>query len=1165
MHPLDPLTLPLHGRILIEASAGTGKTFTIALLFLRLLVERGLSVEQILVVTFTKAATEELRGRIRLRIREALDVLAGHGPEDLLLHKMMDGLQDRKEAAILLADALTRMDEAAIFTIHGFCQRMLQEHAFESGAPFEMEFLETEQPLRNSIMEDFWRQRFYTVSEDEAAWIASLWKTPLELLNELGNQPNRQGVHYIPVIEDDEPDRQAQRLVPLFEQIRHMWLDSRKEIKEILTSNQRLSRNQRSGYGLKRLEPALEAMDLFVQKTNMPWLLPDSLALFTSTTIAGSLQKSEKHAPPVHPFFDLFDQFYASHGQMTHGKRISLLTAARTNLKTELERRKREQAQLFFDDLLSHLDTSLHNSGGRKLAARISTQFPVILVDEFQDTDPLQYRIFATINDAGKQAGLFLIGDPKQAIYAFRGADIFTYIQARRDTSSKHRFTMTCNYRSTSSMVAAVNRLFSRPNPFLLEEYGITFTPVKAAGTTTETTIRKRTTTVPPLTCLLLPETDTGKPLSKALAAEQAAAISAREIAELLAGSVVGDVHIGDTPLVAGDIAVLVRTHDEAELVRKALRKLSISSVYYSRKSVFTGKEAEQMVVLLTALINLHDGALVRTALTTDLFGYTARQMDRLNSDEHQWEEIITSMEGYRQLWQNKGFIPMFQAILAEQQVVARLHAKPSGERCLTNLLHLAELLQEASRNQVGRQGLLQWLIDQIQSPEEPSDSRQLRLESDENLVKIVTIHKAKGLEYPVVFLPFLWAARPCTEDGPLPFHHPEQPDQLIIDLGTGNPKNFQLAEQERLAGDLRLLYVAITRARCCCFFCWGRISKMEQSALCSLLHGANAPDPETLPTDLAYLQTADSTLEIKPYPPIASALTLNPAGNTASLTTKQFQGHIDASWQITSYSRLTAGHDQQPERPDYDQQVKTTQQPPGHDRFGFPRGAAAGTCLHSILEQITFTESAEHEGIIKSRLEQAGFAESWLPIVSTWIKDILQTDLEPGFSLSCLHKRDRINEMGFYFPLQSIGLQHFNRVLKEFSIPPLPDQPDPLLGLMVGFIDLVYRFSGRYYVVDYKSNHLGNSAADYHQENLRSAMLAHRYDLQYLIYSLALHRYLRSRIADYDYATSFGGISYLFLRGMHPDNEAGTGIYATRPPFDLINGLDRCCQGIEP
>ena len=1170
MQPLNPLTLPLQGQILIEASAGTGKTYTIGLLFLRLLLERGLPVDRILVVTFTRAATEELRGRIRQRIREALDVLTGRKSDDQSLQELLAEVTEVEQATILLSDALTRMDEAAIFTIHGFCQRMLQEHAFESGAPFEMEFLETEQGLRRRIMEDFWRLRFYRASKEEAAWAASQWNEPQDLLTGLGGHLSRPGVECVPVIDQEELDGQMEELLPLFAQARGQWLEHRAAVTTLLQESKRLSRDKTKGYGLPRLKQAIKAMDGFFAEENMPWLMADTklLELFTTGKITTSLKKSTKHEPPVHPFFDLFDRFFQAHQDITRKRKIFLLLAARNYLLTELDRRKKEQGQLYFDDLLTQLDASLQGSGGVQLAQRIRTRFPVILVDEFQDTDPLQYRIFSTIHAgaAGTEnvdPCLFLIGDPKQAIYGFRGADIFTYIKARLDTATENRFTMTTNYRSTSPMVATVNRLFDRQASFLFTQDAIDFSPVKAAGMADDKPLLFDDRPHPALTCLLLPE-NADKPLAKGTAAEQAARFCAHEIADLLAAGLAGRARIGDQSLSAGDIAVLVRTHVEADLVRKALGALSITSVYYSQESVFSTPEAEQMAVVLTGLVDLTDSGLVRTGLATDLFGYNAEQLDSLRSDEQQWEKVMTTLGRYYQMWQQEGFTPMFQTLLAEQQVVRRLHGADSGERRLTDFLHLAELLQEAAQRHAGAEGLLRWLLDQILAPEEQDDSRRLRLESDENLVKIVTIHKAKGLEYPVVFLPFLWSARTCNPKEPLAFHDPKRPDRLLVDLGTGDEEHFKLAEEERLAGDLRLLYVAITRARYSCFFCWGRISKMQESALCYLLHNGNMPGPETMANDLNSLDTEHSPLLLKSWPETFSRPELQTGEETTPPAAARFTGYIDTSWRMTSYSRLTAHQDPQPERPDYDQEIEAAPPAPGHDVFGFAKGAAAGTCLHSILEQISFTDPAGHEEIIRSRLERAGFDSSWITVVGSWMEAILTTELDPGFSLARLEAQERINEMSFYFPLQSMRLDDFNRALAEFAIPPLPDQQETLQGLMVGFIDLVYRYNGRYFVADYKSNHLGNRAADYGPEQLQAAMSAHRYDLQYLIYTLALHRFLGRRIAEYDYDTHFGGIRYLFLRGMDPKYAPGTGIFSTRPPLALINQLDSCCRGME-
>ncbi|WPD23468.1 MAG: exodeoxyribonuclease V subunit beta [Candidatus Electrothrix scaldis] len=1226
MHPLHPLTLNLHGQILIEASAGTGKTYTIALLFLRLLLERGLSVDEVLVVTFTKAATEELRGRIRQRIRDALDVLEGQGPDDPLLRELLDKATaaiavDR--ARILLGDALTRMDEAAIYTIHGFCQRMLQDHAFESGAPFAMEFLESEQLLRKRIMEDFWRKRFYPASEAEAAWVASLWQTPDELLAGLGGHLGRQDLECIPAVTEEAVAEQAESLAALFSRVQEQWQADGEAIAELLRENKRLSRDKSKGYGQPRLDDALEALSIFLAAEQMPWLMQAELELFTHSKIQSSVKKTGKAEPPEHPFFALFEEFYQAHQQLSKARRILVLRQARTWLENELARRKQAQDQLSFDDLLTRLEAALQGKGGQRLAGRISKRFPIIMVDEFQDTDPLQYRIFAAVHRATegiagpdietgalteqKRPGLFLIGDPKQAIYSFRGADIFTYIQARQDTLPENRLTMTTNYRSATPMVAAVNRLFQHETPFLFTKDEIDFPEVEAAGLADKKpllleaisrgespcspsqggqTHRSAPTTSPaPLTCLLLPQDDKGKALSKGAAEELAARFCAHEIADLLVAGQGGTARFGEQSLSAGDIAVLVRTHAEADLVRKELSALSITSVSFSQQSVFAGKEARQLLTVMTALNDLSDAALVRTALVTELFGYTAERLDRFHNDEQEWEEVMQGMIEYRRVWQQQGVIPMLQKLLKKQQTVSRLHAAPTGERMLTNFLHLAELLQAESRHRSGAHGanaLLRWFSDQIHAPEQHAENQQLRLESDENLVKIVTIHKSKGMEYPVVFLPFLWAARPCSRERPLAFHRPDQPDQLCLDLGSGEDEHFALAEKERLAEDLRLLYVAVTRARACCFFCWGRVSKMEDSALCYLLHGG-LPDAEQLLPELERLNEDNDLLALKPFPERFLPAKLNAIDNETQLVSASFTGQIDTRWQLTSYSGLIASvHDApevvrpEPERPDYDEAtvndaVKESGllDSPVQDAFTFPKGAAAGTCLHAILEQISFTDPRTHEAVVTVELARAGFDRSWVLVVAEWMGDVLQTPFAVGeegefSSLSTLEEQDRVNEMAFYFPLSGMRLGRFNQVLEAFSYPPLPNQHEVLEGLMVGFIDLVFSVAGRYYLADYKSNYLGDQPADYQQAQLQQAMLEHRYDLQYLLYTLALHRFLRGRIKGYTYDQHFGGAVYFFLRGMHPEYAPGTGIFAARPPLALIEALDQVMGQME-
>jgi len=1144
---LNPESLKLKGRILIEASAGTGKTYTIGHLFIRLLIEEELSVDQILVVTFTQAAIEELRDRLRHRLRQTLDALQGIPVDDELLQRLAKTITDVQQKKILLTDALTRMDEAAIFTIHSFCQRMLQDHALESGAPFTMELLKNEQRLQDRAIEDFWRQHFYPASAEYMQWVTSLWKNPQELLQSLNNALKRSDAVFLPPADSSTKRAAEQKLNALYKELQNIWQHSANQIIDLLNTarkNKHLS-SAKDKYHPERMAQAEKSLRQFFTGNPIPYQLPETLILFTTDKINKSLLKKAAGIAPTHAFFTLFATYYKHHRNLVILRRAEIILTARNFVVREVNRCKQDRAQLSFDDVLRHFDAALQGRGGKILAQTIGQRFPVIMVDEFQDTDPLQYRIFSTIHAASRKHSLFLIGDPKQAIYGFRGADIFTYLQAKKETELSCQLTMKTNYRASSAMVEAVNQLFNRDNPFILCPGQMEFYPVDPGKIADQTKLLINAKSPDPLQCLLLPESSKKSGLSKQKAREYAVLFCAHEIATLLKTSQQGKATLGSKAVAAGDIAILVRTHREAEQMRRALGKLNIASVYLSRDSVFLSNEAEQFVSLLLSLIDPGNSARLCTTLATELFGWTALQLDELRRNEHRWEETTNVITSYSQLCKRSGFFTMFQQLLADQEVVSRIVADEDGERKLTNFLHLADLLQNASQQLAGTEHLLRWLLEQIEASDLADESRQLRLESDENLVTIVTIHKAKGLEYPIVFLPFLWSAHPCNKKQPFSFHRRDNPEQLLIDLGTGDDLNYQRAEKERLAEDMRLLYVAFTRAKYCCYYCWGKISSREESALFHLLK---------LPAKSAAPLQVD-----KPWPASFEDIRLKPEKVAAKLSAASFKGTIKSSWQITSYSRLTSYHDPHPERPDYDQDSGREEQSRQLDSFGFPKGAAAGTCLHTIFEQISFTDTHDHDQVVTAALQNAGFDARWKPVVLSWLQQILHTPIETDFSLNMLDKSDRLNEMAFYFPLQSVDMPLFNQILQKYSFAPLPDNHSTLEGLMVGFIDLVFRHKNTYYLADYKSNHLGNQPDAYSSEHLHNAMLQHRYDLQYLIYTLALHRFLRQKISAYSYEQYFGGIFYLFIRGMNPAYQAETGVYTVRPTITLIDELDLC------
>lgn len=1164
---LDPLRLPLRGERLIEASAGTGKTFTIAALYLRLLLglggesayPRAISVEELLVVTFTEAATEELRGRIRSNIHE-LRIACLRGESDNPLYSaLLAEIADKDDAAKTLLLAERQMDEAAVFTIHGFCQRMLSLNAFESGMLFEQQLIEDESRLRYQACADFWRRHCYPLTRDIAAVIHDVWKGPRDLLKSLdrwlqGEAPQLKS----PPAPDETLAERHQQIIGRIDALKQQWREQVGEIEGVL-ENSGLDRRK---FNRGNQGKWIEKVNAWAQEETLSYQLPDALEKFAQSFLHERTKAGGE--PPVHPLFSAVESLLASSLTLTD----LVLARAMVEIREAVAREKRRRGELGFDDMLSRLDEALRGDSGEALASAIRQRFPVAMIDEFQDTDPQQYRIFRRIWRRQPETALLLIGDPKQAIYAFRGADIFTYMKARGDVAA--HYTLDTNWRSSPGMVGSVNRLFSlSDNPFMFRE--IPFLPVNAAAKNQGLRFTVDAADVPAMNVWLMPGDAVGSGDYQTFMAQ----LCATQIRDWLSAGQQGRALLwrGETsrPVQASDITVLVRNRLEAAQVREALQTLGIPSVYLSnRDSVFETLEAQELLWLLQAVLAPERENTLRSALATSMFGLTALDIENLNQDEQAWDALVEEFSEYRQVWRQRGVMPMLRALMTARHIAENLLATRGGERRLTDILHISELLQEAASQLESEHALVRWLTQHIAEPDSNAASQQMRLESDKHLVQIVTIHKSKGLEYPLVWLPFI--ARFRKQDQA--FYHDRDTFAAVLDLGQAE-SSLELAEAERLAEDLRLLYVALTRAVWHCSLGVAPLSSRKSgnsdfhlSALGRLLQAGEAMDAAGLAARLADFCHGDIALqrpgELDLTPWQAPAATIPP------LSARELQRRIADDWRVTSYSGLqqhgfSGGQDLLP-RLDVDAAgVGEVVEEPQLTPHQFPRGAAPGTFLHSLFEELDFTQPVP-DGWMAEKLQLSGFDAQWAPVLTDWLGGVLKTRL-PGadIALNQLAARDKQVEMAFYLPIaQLLTAERLDALIRQYD--PLSAHTPPLdfrqvRGMLKGFIDLVFRHEGRYYLLDYKSNWLGEDREAYTRPAMEQAMRAHRYDLQYQLYSLALHRYLRHRLADYDYDRHFGGVIYLFLRGMD-GQEGGQGIFTTRPVRPLIDGLDQLFAG---
>lgn len=826
------------------------------------------------------------------------------------------------------------------------------------------------------------------------------------------------------------------------------------------------------------------------------------------------------------------------------------------------------------------------------------------MIDEFQDTDPVQFEVFQGIYgtskeepEIGSQGCWIMIGDPKQAIYAFRGADIFTYIKAKDWVDRQRHFTLATNWRSAPKLVKGINQLFESSRKGFLFEQSIPFYPVQAGRDFAGLTVQGKAVESLDFNHLCSSE---NLPISANEASGQLAIATANQISHWLSLAKTEQALIKNRAITAGDCCVLVRNRNEAQVIKNALSAVNVASVFLARKSVFATQIAVDLFRLLKALSQPTDERLLKAALMSELFTFDAQQLDNLFNDESSWQEVLEQRFYWHQTWQKQGLIRAINQVLRHFDVEQGLiKHQADGLRRVTDLRHLTELLQQQSLQLVGEAQLIHWFESCLLEPDHNNDNQQIRLESDANLVQIITLHSSKGLEFPLVFIPFASSYKTAQQ---ALYHNDEQ--QLEVDFLLKD-QNLQKADFERLAEDIRLFYVAITRAvYYCSIGVWNinlgkskKVSGFGQSALGCLLMSSK-DEPETDPQlsisdqhiaqriqalgtkcDLSYRHFTQVQREVP-----QGLVSQDSETELPQLKALQLLKPVNRAWRLTSYSAISS------------QQVHLDMPAPGQDEgqdqvlnllqgeeiteqsaqnaelaqspFSFERGANAGSFLHGVLENIDLQKPQQLAEVITQQSTWFGIDEQWHGCLENWLTDVLLTPFSAAeaetsaISLAQLSAKQVKVEMEFHMPLHEVKVDDFNRIINEYFKQHARDyQFEQLNGMIKGFIDLMFEFEGKFYVADYKSNHLGDSYDNYHYSAMEEAMTGHDYHLQAILYTLALHRWLKHKLPHYDYHTHIGGAYYLFIRGMS-QTVPGNGVYFVLPEKSMIQALDDLFSG---
>ncbi|MBU0942875.1 MAG: exodeoxyribonuclease V subunit beta [Proteobacteria bacterium] len=1165
----DAAAHPLRrGVNVVEASAGTGKTFAIAMLVVRFVAEFGVPVEELLVVSYTRAATEELRTRIRNRLVQGRDFLRGGEDEtkDEVLSRMLQQLPDKRLALERLELALLDMDRAAVFTIHGFCQRMLQEQALESGQLFDMELTADIGQVKEELVDDYWRCRLYELQPFHCSLFLSHFATPEALYQSVRDVGPEDSIAPADRI---SPEQALAEVDAALAVLVRWWQGAASSLEHCF--------QEALGQGMFKKDFAQEFASWWRQCAAFfageTMHLPPGLANLGLAGLLGELHGNKLRGEAKKLAFlqgwplaqESVERFLASCGRAVLALRIGLAQELQSGLRERLHK----QGRFSFDDLVILLAQALEREEGQELRSLLAARFQVALIDEFQDTDSAQYRIFSRLFGAGKHF-LYLIGDPKQAIYKFRGADIYAYFQARQ--SADHTLGLGRNYRSSPLLVQAVNTLFmQKEDSFVAKQ--LPYHAVSAAKSAESWRLweGEKAQAAMVYCSLQPPEENGGKAWSSGRCQQRIQAYVVAEIRELLrGGSLVVPVNdsLSRRRVTAGDIAVLVRTNSQAEAFQEILALANIPAVMSSRKTVFATKECRELMLVSRAVAAPSDIGLLRTAMSCNWFGMGGPELYAQVQDEKSMEAWMGRFHDYHSLWQEKGFLTMMNSLFVRESVLQTLAGCSLAERRISNLMHLVELVQEAeSRDNFAISHTLQYLASMMEG-EERSEHAELRLESDELAVKVVTMHAVKGLEYPIVFCPYLWyrSARLQKEANCLSYH--DDQGQVVTDLGSLQfLEKREEALKEELAEEVRLLYVALTRAACRCYVFWADVAKARftassrESALSWVLSLAACADIGGQTERIAEI-CAKEAAELRLLPDHASQEVWmeTETSAAASFGCRTFsRSSLPGEWLLTSYSALAGqGHSGAAGSGAQVLMPETEESPPIVE---LPLGAGLGNVVHGLLEELPFSRLAAGGGYEEEVVAQCrrygvtADTEQLMRLLQAVTSAPLAHAAGQGsFSLAELEEKDVLKEMPFYFHLRAGSTARINELL-AFSEVVQPIQERSLQGYLTGFVDLICRVDAKYYIMDYKTNYLGDRFLDYSGDNLVAAMRDHNYGLQYWIYTLVLHRFLGNTLATYEYERDFGGVFYLFARGMDP-GQPGNGLYYDRPQFTVLDAL---------
>ncbi|VAX76719.1 exodeoxyribonuclease V subunit beta [Buchnera aphidicola] len=1175
--PFNTKEIPNYGISLIEASAGTGKTFSIILIYLRLILNIGikksysrpLSINEILIVTFTRASKNELKQRIKKKIYQLYEICTYQKKEIKDLEEIVQEIKDFKKISKILKKVKKNIDLIMIYTVHSFFRYILLEQKFLCKKIISKKILPNIKKIQLDATKDFWRKYIYILDKNIVNLLFDKWKTPEKLLEHIYLWINQIDIKFKYNFDKKiSLKKQYNNIVEIIKITKSTWNQENKEIKKLI---RKLPLNKKI-YNKKRITEWFQAIESWSNQTTSNHFTPKILKYFQFKKIFNNnLFKRNKEFY----FFNCVEKIFKTHNLFFE----YFIYLSLKEIPKIIQKKKIEKKGLEFNDLNKIMWAQI-KSKKSKIKKNILKKYTVTIIDECQDIDDIQFNVFYFLYNNTHKKSLLLIGDPKQSIYSFRGSNIFLYLKFKKKI--KKCFFLNTNFRSSHNVVKGINILFSRfKNPFILKEINFQPSKVNLKNKTMQFIVNNKEQAA--FNFII----NHKKKLTVQEYYSWASKECANSIHKWLSNqynkkSFIVLKNQKKRSIKKNDITILVKNKYEASIIQKELEKKNIQSIYTSQKNnIFHTIEAKEIMQIIDSIIDLSNESKFQKLLMTEIFKKNIYDIYQINKKKKEYYFFLEKLKKYYIIWKNDGISKMIEKIILDYNIY-KSHTNKKNNNLKTRIfLKLSDILEKKNKIIENKFLLLVWfkrkiLKKEIKNGNEVKEEEQI-LDHLE-YIKIITVHKSKGLEYPIVWIPF-FSHRTIKNNQ---IFYCRKKFKKIVDLKNSKDSKI-LSNQETFSEEIRLLYVALTR---CILHCSigiaviknKRIQKecytnFHQNSLSFIIQKGKKNTFNNFIKNLYKINTKKIINIQKTSKKKKIIYKKNFLKEKLYFLPKTLR-IIKHPWNKISFSKILKYNFK------YKKEVENKQN--GTNKsiilikkinynkvniFNFPAGKIYGIYIHDVLKKIDFQKKDNIIKIIK-KLNFISLSNKWMNYLFKWLCMFISSPLnEKNLSLNQLKKSNCQKEIKFILPIEDhLKINELNKVMKMFD--PLSAKcPDIYFqktsGIITGIIDLIFYWNKKYYIIEYKSNWLGPNKNYYTHNNIQKEIMQYRYDLQYQIYSLSIHRYLKNKIKDYQYHIHFGGIFYLFIRGIN-NKDNTTGIYFFKPPYNLIYQIDNLLHGAE-